>query len=213
MRMYLSSFRMGGHPERLVALLDRRARAAVIANACDADPTEERRQGVERELSALGELGIEAEELDLRAYFGRKERLATALARYQLVWARGGNTFLLRHALAESGADATLTDLLAGDAVAYGGYSAGVCVLAPSLRGLEIVDQPDAVAATYGVPALWDGLGLLDYAVVPHYRSPGHPETEACERLAEHYRATGVPHRTLSDGQAIVIDSGRTEIV
>lgn len=120
---------------------------------------------------------------------------------------------MLRHALAESGADAILTDLLARDAVVYGGYSAGVCVLAPSLRGLEIVDEPGAVSATYGVPAIWDGLGLLEYAVVPHYRSPGHPETEACERLAEHYRAAGVPHRTLRDGQAIVIDSGMTEIV
>lgn len=120
---------------------------------------------------------------------------------------------MLRHALAESGADAILTDLLARDAVVYGGYSAGVCVLAPSLRGLEIVDEPGAVSATYGVPAIWDGLGLLEHAVVPHYRSPGHPETEACERLAEHYRAAGVPHRTLRDGQAIVIDSGMTEIV
>ncbi len=213
MRMYLSSFRMGDHPERLVAMLDRRARAAVIANACDAYPTEERRHGVERELSALGELGVDAEELDLRAYVGRKERLAADFARYQLVWARGGNTFLLRHALAASGADATLTDLLSRDAVVYGGYSAGVSVLAPSLRGLELVDQPEAVAAIYGVPAIWEGLGLLGYAVVPHYRSPGHPETEACERLAEHYRAAGVPHRTLRDGQAIVIDSAATEII
>lgn len=213
MRMYLSSFRIGDHPERLVALLEPSARAAVVANACDAYPTEDRRQGVEREIAALSALGIEARELDLRAYFGQRHRLATELTRYQLVWVRGGNTFLLRRALAESGADAILTDLLARDAVVYGGYSAGVCVLAPSLRGLETVDEPGAVPATYGVPAIWDGLGLLDYAVVPHYRSPGHPETDACGRLAEQYRAAGVPYRTLRDGQAIVIDPRATEIV
>ncbi len=213
MRLYLSSFRMGDHPERLVGMLEPAARAAVVANACDVYPTEDRRQGVDREVRALGELGVEAEELDLRAYFGERRRLAIDLARYQLVWVRGGNTFVLRHALAESGADAILTDFLARDAVVYGGYSAGVCVLAPSLRGLEIADEPGAVQATYGVPATWQGLGLLAYAVVPHYRSPGHPETEACERLAEHYRVAGVRYQTLRDGQAIVVNSGTTEIV
>jgi len=211
--MYLSSFRMGDHPERLIAMLGAPARAAVITNACDVYPPDDRRQGVERELGALAQLGLEAEELDLRHYFGRKDRLAADIARFQLVWVRGGNTFMLRHALAESGADATLADLLARDALAYGGYSAGVCVLAPSLRGLELVDEPDAVARTYRAPPSWDGLGLIEYAVVPHFRSPGHPETEASERLAEHYRATGVPHRTLRDGQAIVIHYGTTEIV
>ena len=97
---------------------------------------------------------------------------------------------MLRHALAESSADEILTGLLAQDALVYAGYSAGCCVLAPSLRGLELVDEPEAVAETYGVPPIWDGLGLLEYAVVPHVDSPGHPETEACGRLAEHYRAT-----------------------
>jgi len=211
--MYLSSFRMGDHPERLVALLKRPARATVIANACDAYPAETRPEGVERELAALKGLGIAANELDLRHYFGQKERLATDLARYQLVWVRGGNTFVPRHALAESSADDLLIDLLRRDALVYAGYSAGVCVLTPSFRGLEVTDEPHAVQSVYGAEARWDGLGVLDHYVVPHYRSPGHPETEMCERLAEHYRAAGLPHVTLRDGHAIVIDSGETAIV
>ncbi len=206
MRMYLSSFRMGDRPERLVELLDAPGRAAVIANAIDGAPDEVRREGVERELGALAELGVDAVELDLRDYFGGRERLAAELLRQRLVWVRGGNTFMLRHALAASGADELLTDLLAQDALVYAGYSAGCCVLAPSLRGLELVDEPEAVAATYGVPAIWDGLGLLEYAFVPHGDSPGHPETEACGRLAEHYREGGVPHWALRDGQALVLD-------
>jgi dipeptidase E len=203
--MYLSSFRMGDHPERLVELLDASGPAAVIANAIDGGLDDVRREGVERELAALAELGLDAEELDLRDYFGASERLAAKLPRYRLVWVRGGNTFMLRHALAASGADWILNDLLAQDALVYAGYSAGCCVLAPSLRGLELVDEPEAVAETYGVPPIWDGLGLLEYAFVPHVDSPGHPETEACALLAEHYRAEGVAHRTLSDGEAIVV--------
>lgn len=205
MRMYLSSFRMGERPERLVELLHAPAPAAVIANAIDGASDDVRREGVERELEALAELGLDAEGLDLRDYFGASERLAVELPRYKLVWVRGGNTFMLRHALAASGADEILTGLLSQNALVYGGYSAGCCVLAPSLRGLELVDEPEAVTEAYGVPPIWDGLGLLEYAFVPHVDSPGHPETKACGRLAEHYRATGVEHRTLRDGEAIVV--------
>ena len=70
MRMYLSSFRMGDHPERLVELLDPPEPAAVIANAIDGASDDDRREGVERELGALAELGLDAEELDLRDYVG-----------------------------------------------------------------------------------------------------------------------------------------------
>jgi dipeptidase E len=79
--MYLSSFRMGDRPECLVELIDPGRPAAVIANAMDAEPEEDRTVGVRRELSALAELGIEAEELDLRAYFGHSQALAVDLRR------------------------------------------------------------------------------------------------------------------------------------
>ena len=48
MRLYLSSFRMGDHPEHLVALAggDSRRRV-VIANAMDDAPPQVRRAGVE----------------------------------------------------------------------------------------------------------------------------------------------------------------------
>jgi dipeptidase E len=201
-RLYLSSFRMGDHPDRLLELLGSARSAAVIANALDDQGAATRREGVERELSALGELGLEPRELDLREHFG----LPPDLSAYDLLWLRGGNVFLLRYALAASGADAAIVQLLRDDALVYGGYSAGPCVLAPSLRGLELVDEPEAVQETYGAEPVWNGLGVLDFAIVPHVDSPGHPETERCNALADHYRAEGVPHRTLRDGEVLVID-------
>ncbi len=69
-RLYLSSFRMGDDPERLLALIDGRT-AAVIGNACDSAPDDVRAESVAREVGALAELGIEAVEVDLRAFFGR----------------------------------------------------------------------------------------------------------------------------------------------
>jgi dipeptidase E len=202
MRLYLSSFRMGDHPERLLELLGSGRRAAVIANAIDNADPQTRREGVERELEALGALGLEPREVDLREHFGSTPDLRG----YDLVWLRGGNVFLLRYALAASGADTLLVDLLRTDSLVYAGYSAGPCVLGPSLRGLELVDEPEAVEATYGGVPVWDGLGVLDFAIVPHVDSPDHPETERCNALAEHFRAEGVRHRTLRDGEVLVID-------
>jgi hypothetical protein len=48
---------------------------------------------------------------------------------------------------------------------------------------------------------------------VPHYESPGHPETEDIGRVAERYRREGVPHKTLRDGQALVVDGDNTTLL
>jgi dipeptidase E len=208
-RLYLSSFRIGGCPERLVALARGGRRAAVIANAMDPAPAEVRRQAVESEVVALTELGFASEEVDLR-HAGAADRLAG----FDVLWVRGGNTFALRAVLARSGADEAVRHLLAEDRVVYAGYSAGACVLSPSLRGLEAVDPPEAVAETYGdrVAVVWDGLGILDHAVVPHVDSPEHDESEACTRVAGRYRAEGTPHVALRDGQVLVVDGTATAV-
>lgn len=50
MRLYLSSFRMGDHPEHLVALVDEDGRrGVVIANAMDDAPPDVRRASAELE--------------------------------------------------------------------------------------------------------------------------------------------------------------------
>lgn len=214
MRLYLSSFRMGDHPEHLLALTGQDSRrAAVIANAMDDAPPDVRRAGIELELAALAGFGLEAAELDLRGYFGPRQLLRRDLAGFGLAWLRGGNAFMLRYALRRSGADAVLAGLLAADALVYAGYSAGACVLSPSLRGLELVDDPAAVTRAYGSPPVWDGLALLTESFVPHYRSPGHPETAAIERVVARYRADGIPYRALYDGQALLINGPQTMIV
>jgi hypothetical protein len=117
-RLYLSSFRMGDHPEHLAALAGEDGRrAVVIANALDDAPADVRRSGVERELAALTDLGFDAAELDLRDYFGHEQRLRGDLAGIGLAWLRGGNVFMLRFALFRSAGDIVFRDLLAADAL------------------------------------------------------------------------------------------------
>lgn len=185
-------------------------RTAVIANAMDGARPEVRRAGVERELSALAELGLDAEELDLRTV--TPTTVSDELERYDLVWLRGGNVFVLRRALAESGADRELISRLETDTLLYAGYSAGSCVLGPSLRGLETVDDPGVVEATYGRSPIWRGLGVLGFSIVPHFDSPDHPESVATGRVAEMYQRDGTPHRTLRDGEVLIVD-GMNEVI
>ncbi|OIQ78256.1 putative peptidase [mine drainage metagenome] len=212
MRLYLSSFRMGNRPDQLLALAGGGGRVAVIVNAMDAESADLRRAGIQREVTALTDLGFVAEEFDLRDYFADRSGIESALRQYDVLWFRGGNVFMLRYAMARSGADETLLNLLAEDAIVYAGYSAGPCVLAPSLTGLELVDDADQVIRTYGDPPIWAGLNVLDFAFVPHVDSPGHPETVAMKQVVDHYRATQTPYRTFRDGEVFVMD-GASAIV
>jgi dipeptidase E len=103
-RLYLWSFRMGGHPEYLTAPVGEDGRRAVIiANALDDASARVRRAGAERELAALVGLGVDVVEMDLREYFGQKRRLRRDLAWVSLAWLRGGNVFMLRYALRRGG--------------------------------------------------------------------------------------------------------------
>lgn len=62
-----------------------------------------------------------------------------------MIWVQGGNTFVLRHAMKLSGLDKILYKLYKENhPLIYSGDSAGVCVLAPTLEGVDILDNTEA---------------------------------------------------------------------
>jgi dipeptidase E len=81
------------------------------------------------------------------------------------------------------------------------------------LRGLEAVDDAGAVMRIYGSEPVWDGLALVKEAFLPHYQSPGHPETAAIDLVAARYRAEGIGYRPLRDGPALLINGADIEVV
>ena len=202
MRLYLSSYRVGNYPDRLLALCAGR-RTALVPNALDGLPASVRDAGLQRDLTDLGQLGLKVTEIDLHDHDA-----ADRLAGSDVVWVRGGNVYVLRRALADTATDHVLTDLIRHDAIVYAGYSAGACVLAPDLTGLELVD--DITAVTDPVTA---GLGLLDRPFVPHVQSPDHPETAACDAVAARYRAAGQAHWALRDGDVLIVNGDSTELL
>lgn len=207
MRLYLSSYRLGERAGALLALLGGSGgHAAIIANALDNVPAEARRRHRDevydpaRELAALG---ISAAELDLRDFFGQKEALSKELIGYDLVWVIGGNAFTLRRAMRQSGFDTVIEAMLDRDEIVYGGFSAGAVVAGPSLDGFALMDDPAELPVGYHNEPVRDGLNLIDFAIIPHYRSP-HPEAAAAERCARHFARNKRPFRALRDGEAIV---------
>jgi dipeptidase E len=203
MRLYLSSFRVGAHPQRLLQLLGDGRRTALISNATDEAPESAREKHRGRDRAELAALGLDVTTVDLRT-----PKAADRLCDYNLIWVSGGNTFVLRRVLADSGADVALLALLRDDALVYGGYSAGACVLAPDLTDLQHVDDISAVPEP-----ITTGLGLLDRPFVPHVASPGHPETELCDEESAALTRKGQEHWALSDGDVLIIDGDQTELL
>ena len=113
-------------------------------------------------IAELAALGLQADLLDLRPYFGEPERMTAAIARFDLVWVMGGNGFVLRRAMKQSGFDGVIVELLEGDAIVYGGCAAGAVVAGPTLRGIELMDDPCETARGLRHRLVWGGLGLTD---------------------------------------------------
>ncbi|MDQ2973304.1 MAG: Type 1 glutamine amidotransferase-like domain-containing protein [bacterium] len=211
MRLFLSSYRVGNNPNKLVELVGNNKRVAMIANAQDYKSSVERNEKVAAELEDLNALGFEAFEVDLRQFFDSIITL-NDLRDCGLVWVRGGNVFVLRLAMKLSGFDQLLHDCLENDKFVYGGFSAGGCVLSPSLKGFDIVDDASLTKSSYGLMADYSGLGLLDYHFEPHYKSD-HPESVDIDKEIAKLKKMGLPYKTLRDGEAILINGKKEELL
>lgn len=213
MRLYLSSHRMGDSAGALLAMLGSTAgaRAAVIGNGFDGCSEAARdiyRAEVFDPQTVLAGLGVTAESLDLRAYFGDGPGLRRRLAQFDLVWVMGGNAFVLRRAMKLSRFDSIIDDMLASDAIIYGGDGAGAVVAGPTLRGMELLDDPWEVPESYEESLVWGGLRLTSFTIVPHFRS-NHPESAAAEKVVNYLKARRLPYRALSDGEVVVATGAR----
>jgi dipeptidase E len=204
MKLYLSSYNLGDNPEKLVELVSPNKRVAVITNASDLKTVEERKDKVKEEFDHLIEIGLLPEELDLRKYFGKQKKLEKKLNEFKTVWVKGGNTFVLRRAMSQSGFDKLIEEKINDSDFVYAGYSAGSCVVTPTLKGLEIVDDPIEVPKGYNSEIIWEGLGFVDYSIAPHYKS-NHPESAMVDETVKYFVEHKMPHKTLSDGEVIIV--------
>jgi dipeptidase E len=205
MRLYLSSFDIGDDPAELVKLAPN-GRVGIIMNALDNFP-DARQSWQDAQTEKLVGLGFIVEPIDLRDHFGLASALDERLAQLDAVWINGGNTFVLRRAMALSGFDLAIKEALDNDRIVYAGFSAAAVVLHRSLRGLELVDDPNDVPDGYPTEVPWEGLNILPFSVVVHFASE-HSESVGVSKEVDFYKANGIAFKTLKDGQALVIANG-----
>jgi dipeptidase E len=214
MRLFLSSQDFGNYADKAFELAGNNKKAAFIKNAQDDKPSEERNFSTPQKKLMFEQAGFSFEELDLREYFGKSEELKAKLEDFGSVWFAGGNSFILRRAMRDSGLDGFIVDWLKEDRILYGGYSAGAIVATTTLHGSEIGDRPrpDVVPENYLTKeTIWEGLGLVPFSIVPHVESDWFGDK--ARTAIEYFEANHLPYNALKDGQVIVIDGDKEELL
>lgn len=118
-----------------------------------------------------------------------------------MIWLNGGNTYCLRLALAESGADKVLLEALV-NGIVYGGDSAGAIIAGPTLKYFDAADDISVVSEV-----MYDGLGLTDIAILSHWASEeyGHVLSGIEEKL----KSDGYKTIRLKDEEYVMIEDGQ----
>lgn len=195
MKLYLSSLAIPD-TAAFTSLFAAKGRIAIIPTAWNVAPSEKSAPFYERTTRMLTDLGFDAEYVDLKDYGGKNAQLQQKLDEHAGVWVMGGNTFYLNYWLRESGFDQLLPGLLAQGFV-YAGESAGAVIAGKTLHGIELLDNPADAPET-----LWEGLGLVDYGIIPHWGSQKYAD-RMDQTLDEMQQFVKV--KTLTDSDAIIV--------
>lgn len=209
MRLYLSSYKIGKEPQKLVELFRHGKRVAYVSNALDftgAD-LERRRKHIDADMNSMRELGFEIEELDLKNYFGRGDELRACMRKLDGLWISGGNTFVLLQAMRKSGLANVVQDLAKerNDFV-YAGYSAAGCALSPTLHCYATVDNPMDFPYGGDTETNWAGLGILNFAFMPHYDSD-HRESPLVDKEIKFCLENKILFKVFRDGEVLIADT------
>ena len=65
------------------------------------------------------------------------------------------------------------------------------------------MDDSVALPDGYKNQTIWEGIGLVNYSVAPHYHSD-HPESEAINKVVEYFIDNKMVFKTLRDGDVII---------
>lgn len=103
----------------------------------------------------------------------------------------------------QSGLDDLIVKRVGDGSLTYGGWSAGTCVAGASLRGIDIMDDPPLAPAGYDPTIIWDGMGLVDFIIVPHFASD-HSEAALAAAAVDWLKQAGLTFQALRDGEVIV---------
>ena len=207
MKYYLSSYKFGNEVEKFETMLPAGSRIGHINNSRDFSwaNAKIREKYQNDEVAQLNNFGFVAEPLDLKEYFGKKDLLRKKLTDLNGFWVSGGNTFVLRQAMKLSGFDNLFGELRIRRGFLYAGYSAGICILCDSLKYIQNADDPYDFPYNENKETIWDGLGVFNYGLLPHYDSD-HFESEAIGKDLKACIDNKWLFKALRDGEVIIIE-------
>lgn len=208
MKFYLSSYKIGNEEQKLMELTKSgNKRVAYINNALDfATDIARKNTSDATDVEDLQRLGFTVDILDLKTYFHNQKGLEEKLEAYDVIWVRGGNTFVLAQAMKLSGFDEIIKKYVEDKRdILYGGYSAGICILGPTLKGIHLADEPEQKPYGAEHQTIWDGLHILEYAIAPHYKSD-HPESADIDKSIVYMMTNKIPFIALKDGEVLIIE-------
>src|SRR5690606_19649258 len=102
--------------------------------------------------------------------------------------------------------DIIFKDLLRRKDFFWGGYSAGICILCDSLKYIDQVDDANNFPYKEINIPIYEGLGVFNYALLPHYRSD-HEESELIEKEVERCIKNKWLFKVLKDGEVFIFDN------
>lgn len=205
MKLYLSSYRIPT-PNDLAQLLGKpleEVSVALIPNAKDYYIERARNFKVGDLVEYMQQLGLNVEIVDLRDY-SNADALKEKLARHDLAWAMGGNTYMLRYEMRRSGFEKIIGELLESG-ITYGGDSAGALVAGVSIAGVESADEPE-----FAEELITEGLELVPIAVLPHVDNPEFTDVLPIFRNIHEGKHDIIE---LKDSQAVIFDGESHRVV
>ena len=157
---------------------------------------------VDEAKQAFENMGLKVEVLDVSS--APKELTERTLQRCDLIYVSGGNTFFLLQELEKSGAKTIIREQVKGGKP-YIGESAGSVIMAPNISYVKDVDDEKAAPQLKS----FEGLGLVDFYPLPHYRS--FPFEEVTEKmLVKHANLNLKP---ITNEQALLVNGSQTKLV
>ncbi len=149
----------------------------------------------------LVDMGFKVADYDIKNK--KIEQLRNDLAKFDVVFVAGGNSFYLLNEIKKSGFDIVIKELI-NHGVMYIGASAGSCIMSPTIEHLTSLDHPEIS------PQLTDFSALDFYPklIVPHFGREKYHDRH--EQIKKEYGDRVV---FLRDDQAVIVSDGKTEIV
>jgi dipeptidase E len=149
--------------------------------------------------------GFQLHLIDLREFVNDEISLREKMNSVDIIWVGGGNMYYLRYLLQKTRADKIIKELIESGKV-YCGWSAGGCVVGPTLLDGENMDD-----ISKAPELIYDGIYLVDFVMIPHIDNEYY--SIQAKEWSKKLEARKIKTVELMDNQAIIVEDNIMRII